>query len=87
MFAALALVPDWIKLPGAAVLGTLISAAPIYFYAKHVEATEIQLQATKDALARIQKMEQTNATFKNLPAHDRCLAFMRDSGLPVSECD
>lgn len=87
MFAALALVPDWIKLPGAAVLGAAISFAPIYFYGKHEAAAEIQLAATKDALARIQKMEKENATFKNLPAHDRCVAFMRDSGLPVGNCD
>lgn len=36
---------------------------------------------------RIVEMENTNEAFRALPARDRCLAFMRDSGLPDTACD
>lgn len=36
---------------------------------------------------RIVDMEKANETFRNLPARDRCLAFMRDSGLSAKHCD
>jgi len=36
---------------------------------------------------RIVEMEKNNEAFRTLPARDRCLAFMRDSGLPDHHCD
>lgn len=36
---------------------------------------------------RIIEMEKTNEGFRALPARDRCLAFMRDSGLPAEHCN
>lgn len=36
---------------------------------------------------RIIEMEKNNEAFRALPARDRCLAFMRDSGLPAEHCD
>lgn len=36
---------------------------------------------------RIIEMERNNEAFRKLPARDRCIAFMRDSGLPEKECD
>lgn len=36
---------------------------------------------------RIVEMEKSNEAFRALPARDRCLAFMRDSGLPDTACD
>lgn len=36
---------------------------------------------------RIIEMEKNNEAFRALPARDRCLAFMRDSGLPAGHCD
>lgn len=35
---------------------------------------------------RIAEMEKTNESFRALPPRDRCLAFMRDSGLPADHC-
>lgn len=40
-----------------------------------------------EAGKRIQEMEKNDAAFRSLPARERCLAFMRDSGLPTTECD
>lgn len=43
--------------------------------------------AIERAGKRIVEMEKTNDAFRDLPALDRCRAFMRDSGLPESACD
>lgn len=43
--------------------------------------------ARVEAGHRILTMEQTVENFRHLPARDRCLAFMRDSGLPERHCD
>lgn len=80
----------WPWLAAGAVLGVFLSAGPVYLYGVHkgavAERAAIEAQAAKDAFDRIQKMEKTNEEFRSLPAHERCLAFMRDSGLPDSAC-
>ena len=46
------------------------------------------LEASRiEAGKRILTMEKHDETFRRLPARDRCLAFMRDSGLPDIACD
>lgn len=47
------------------------------------ERTAARIEAGK----RIVEMEKSNAEFQKLPARDRCIAFMRDSGLPANNCD
>lgn len=49
-------------------------------------AYEKQL-ARIEAGKRIKEMEQSNEKFRSLSARDRCIAFMRDSGLPERHCD
>ena len=39
-----------------------------------------------EAAKRIQDMEKNDANFRALPARERCLAFMRDSGLSEQHC-
>ncbi len=39
-----------------------------------------------EAGKRIIEMERSNAEFAKLSARDRCLAFMRDSGLSADHC-
>lgn len=39
-----------------------------------------------EAGKRIQDMEKNNEQFRNLSARERCVAFMRDSGLPENHC-
>lgn len=51
------------------------------------EQQTIASQQAKIALERVHIMEKNNANFRNLSDRDRCLVFMRDSGLPVSSCD
>lgn len=47
-----------------------------------------QTRARIEAGKRIVEMEKNNETFRNLSSRDRCLAFLRDSGLPVgNNCD
>jgi len=36
---------------------------------------------------RIKQLEKSNAEFNRLSDRDRCLVFMRDSGLPDGTCD
>lgn len=87
IITALKLIPDWAKVIGGCFLGALMATGPIYLYAKSAARSELQAEAGKEALNRITDMEKRNAGFQNLPARDRCIAFMRDSGLPVDECD
>lgn len=47
---------------------------------------KIVAEQAKLALERIEKLEKNNAEFLALPDRDRCLVFMRDSGLPESHC-
>jgi hypothetical protein len=46
-----------------------------------------QTKARIEAGNRIKDMETNDEAFRKLPALERCRAFMRDSGLPVSHCD
>ncbi len=87
MIAALSLIPNWVKLAGGALVAVLLAFWGGSIYGKNVATAQIEAKAAKEAIERIQDMEKNNAAFKNLPAHDRCIAFMRDSGLPVEECD
>lgn len=44
-------------------------------------------QAAKiEAGKRIIEMEKANESFRSLSARDRCIAFLRDSGLPEHHC-
>ncbi|MBX5008127.1 hypothetical protein [Rhizobium lentis] len=84
------LIPDSLKLPAVAALGVILGAAFAYYPSKFVGAREErqaqQVKAAKEALDRINSLEKNNATFRNLPAFERCRVFMRDSGLPADEC-
>jgi hypothetical protein len=86
-------IPWWgnAKLIAAALAGGLILAAPAYLIGHHkgavAERTAIEAQAARNAFERIQNLEKNNEDFRNLPDRERCIAFMRDSGLPISNCD
>ncbi|CDN52549.1 Hypothetical protein RG1141_CH01840 [Neorhizobium galegae bv. officinalis bv. officinalis str. HAMBI 1141] len=85
------LIPDVIKLPVIAVLCFAVGAAAMYYPARWMGATNerqvLAAQSAKEALDRVQNLEKNNANFRNLSDRDRCLAFMRDSKLPISSCD
>lgn len=87
MIALLKLIPDWGKIVAGGVLGALLASGPVYLMGKSAGRTEAAAQAAKEALARIETREKNDANFKAMPAIERCRAIMRDSGLPVSECD
>ncbi|QIG75020.1 hypothetical protein EVC14_022 [Rhizobium phage RHph_I3_18] len=84
-------IPDWLKLPLAGGAGLVLGAALVFYPAKWIGAGDErqaqQVKAAKEALERINTLEKNNANFRNLPARDRCLVFMRDSGLPAETCD
>lgn len=86
-----ALIPTWVKIAVAGIVGAGILLAATFALGKREgrsQATaEIEIKAAKEALERIGKLEQNNASFRNLDAHHRCLVFMRDSGLPDTTCD
>lgn len=87
MIAMLAALPNTVKLIGSALIGALLTFGPVYLYGKHAGRADAELTATKNALDRIEEMNQHDAKFRNSSPHDRCITFMRDSGLPSSECD
>ncbi|PCK80981.1 hypothetical protein [Rhizobium sophoriradicis] len=84
------LIPDSLKLPAVAALGVILGAALAYYPSKleggREERQSQQIKAAKEALDRINSLENNNANFRNLPAFERCRVFMRDSGLPADEC-
>ncbi|MBY3614980.1 hypothetical protein [Rhizobium bangladeshense] len=86
----LKLIPDWLKLPLAGVIGLIFGAGLMFYPAKWIGAGDErqaqQINAAKEALDRINSLEKNNANFRNLPAFERCRVFMRDSGLPADEC-
>lgn len=68
--------------------GALLAVAfGIYAAGKSVGRNETRVEAAKEAVERITDMEKSNANFRNLPARERCLALMRDSGLPANGCN
>lgn len=78
---------DCAKVAIGAVLGGALIYGPAYLYGKSVARSQIEAEAAKEALERIKDLEDSNANFKALSDRDRCIVFMRDSGLPVEECD
>ncbi|WP_434732892.1 hypothetical protein NL154_15060 [Rhizobium sp. YTUHZ044] len=82
----LSLIPDVIKLPAAVALGAVLAFYPVKWIGAGEERQAQQVKAAKEALDRINTLEKNNATFRNLPAFERCRVFMRDSGLPADEC-
>lgn len=81
----------WLKIAAGGMLCAFALSTGSYHLGKSVgrsaARTEIELEAAKSALKRITDMEKNNASFRDLPPRHRCLAFMRDSGLPEHACD
>jgi hypothetical protein len=83
----LSLIPDWAKMAAGAALGALVASGPVFLYGRSSGCADAQLAAAKTALDRITEMDKNDAKFKTLSARDRCIVFMRDSGLPIDGCD
>jgi hypothetical protein len=75
---------DYLKLGIGALAGAALMAVPACQYGKSEERQAIKLAEAKAALERVQTLEKNNADFRNGTARDRCLVFMRDSGLPLT---
>ncbi|MGY5793659.1 hypothetical protein ACXHXM_25955 len=78
---------DWLKLGAGAALGASLAFYPAKLVGRSEGRASIQAEAAKEALERIDNLEKNNASFRKLSDRDRCLVFMRDSGLPDSACD
>ncbi len=78
---------DGLKSGAGAALGALLAYGPAYMHGKSIAKSQIEAEAAKEALARIQTLEKNNAAFKGLSDRDKCLEFMRFSELPESNCD
>lgn len=78
---------DWLKLGAGAALGASLAFYPAKLIGRSEGRAAIQAEAAKEALDRIDNLEKSNASFRKLSDRDRCLVFMRDSGLPDSACD
>ncbi len=88
---ALAFMPNWMKIGVAGVIALIVIVGTSFSLGKREGKKElradIEVQAAKEALKRIDNLEKNNASFRNLDLHHRCLVFARDSGLPDSTCD
>lgn len=78
---------DYFKIGIGAVAGAALMAVPACTYGTLRERESAKVEAAKEALGRITKMEKNDASFRKLPSRERCLAIVRDSGLPDSTCD
>jgi len=75
--------------PGRIIIGAVAFLAWLTWHDHKIAERakdQVQAQAGKEAAERITNLEKNNADFRNLPAHDRCVVFMRDSGLPIDNC-
>lgn len=78
---------DYLKIGAGALLGATLAYGPAYLHGKSIEKSQIEAEAAKEALERIQQLEKNNEAFKSLSDRDKCVEFMRFSGLPDTECD
>jgi len=78
---------DLAKIGAGAALGALLAFYPAKLIGRSEGRAAIQAEAAKEALQRIDNLEKNNASFRKLSDRDRCLVFMRDSGLPDSACE
>lgn len=76
-------VPWWVW----AALGAAFVVWRVEQYGFERGRSHERVAATIEAAKRIQEMEKNNAEFRSLSARERCLAFMRDSGLPDTGCN
>lgn len=83
----LALIPNWLKFAAGSLVAIVIVAGVSHTVGKREGRSQAQADAARDALDRINNLEKNNASFRNLDDRHRCLVFMRDSGLPESNCD
>ncbi len=81
------LIPGWVKLGAAAVLGAVLLSIASFQVGKREGKSAAQIEAAKEAVNRINNLEKNNASFRNMSDRHRCLVLMRDSGLPDSACD
>lgn len=77
----------WVNRALGAIFGAALMAVPACMYGQRIERDHAAVAAGKAALERIQQLEKSNADFRKFSDRDRCLVFMRDSGLPDSACD
>jgi hypothetical protein len=77
---------EYAKFAVVALCSGCIVYGPAYLHGKSVARSQIEAEAAKEALERIKDLEQDNANFKSLSDRDRCIVFMRDSGLPDDIC-
>ena len=83
----LALVPNWVKFAAGGLVALVLVAGAAYTLGQREGRSQAQADAARAALERINQLEKNNASFRNLDDRHRCLVFMRDSGLPESNCD
>lgn len=77
---------DWLKIGAGALVGASLMMPLSYHWGKRAERETAALEAAQNALDRIEDMEKNNADFLALPDRERCLVFMRDSGLSEDHC-
>lgn len=81
------LIPGWVKLGAAAILGAAVLSTASFQVGKREGKSAAKIEAAREAVKRINTLEKNNASFRNMSDRHRCLVFMRDSGLPDSACD
>jgi ubiquitin len=79
----------WARATLIAGIGAAIIAAGAWqiYSIRQSAFAEVEAARARAAQARIIEMEKRNEEFRRLEARDRCLAFMRDSGLQEDGCN
>lgn len=78
---------QYAALAAAAVAGAVLACGPAYLTGKSAGRAEIEAQAAKNALERMAEVDKRHENFASKSDRDRCIIFMRDSRLPISNCD
>lgn len=73
---------------GVAAIAVVVLLCTIFFhFGKREGKAETEVGALKNAFTRIQDMEKNNASFRALPARDRCLLYAYHNGMSGDVCD
>lgn len=81
------MVIDKVSLLAGVLAGALLCYLPANMLGEIRGRAAAEREAMRTAIDRVEKLEKSNAKFNSGTAHDRCVIFMRDSGLSVKECD
>jgi hypothetical protein len=83
MWAFISLLPDWVKLPAAGLLGALVVSPGVFLYGKHEGRQQAAVAALEASVKQLRKRNDIDGQVSASDAAYLC----HDFGLPDDEID